>query len=623
MWHRLPFEREAAAGRLRAARRRRGAAGASGSRFPPARATLGVDRERACRSAGTTSFRRCSVAGAGVRDRAPRRHQRALSRVRRRRRLPRSAVVAAGGLGVGAGARRSRIRCSGSATATRGAGAACSSCVPLPTAWPVYVSQAEASAYARWRGARLPTEAEFQRAAYGIARRRAPSSVGRRAARRDATASSISRAGIPSRPAAIRRARARGASTISSATAGSGRSTPFAPFPGFQRDAVVSGVLGRLLRRRALRDEGRVAGDGARTAAADVPQLVPRRGIRTSMRPSAARPSRSLAPPPSSTASRRDVRRATSQYYLTLPPRQLPSRYFYDALGSALFEAICRAAVVRHHARRDARCSRAHGREILAPPRRSATIVELGPGSGDKLATLLVGAPPAAARARLCTWSTSRRARSTHATRTLPRRCRAVDVVHARGDLRGRPGRGDRAQPRPPGATLVLFLGSNIGNFDPPGADAFLRGVRAALAAGDALLIGADLVKPESRAAARLRRSARRHRRVQPQPAGPHQPRARRRLRPRRASRHRARLERRGVARRDAPGQPSARSSVRVPGAGARGHASRPARRSGPRAPTSTSPTASSRCSAAPASRVSISGSTRTQGFALTLVEAR
>jgi formylglycine-generating enzyme required for sulfatase activity len=39
--------------------------------------------------------------------------------------------------------------------------------IPLPASWPVYVSHAEASAYARWAGKKLPTEEQWQRAAYG------------------------------------------------------------------------------------------------------------------------------------------------------------------------------------------------------------------------------------------------------------------------------------------------------------------------------------------------------------------------------------------------------------------------------------------------------------------------
>jgi L-histidine Nalpha-methyltransferase len=60
------------------------------------------------------------------------------------------------------------------------------------------------------------------------------------------------------------------------------------------------------------------------------------------------------------------------------------------------------------------------------------------------------------------------------------------------------PGLRDAVARRPPqGAMLVLFLGSNIGNFHEAGAAAFLRDVRANLRPGDGFLLGADLVKPE------------------------------------------------------------------------------------------------------------------------------
>ncbi len=76
------------------------------------------------------------------------------------------------------------------------------------------------------------------------------------------------------------------------------------------------------------------------------------------MQPSAARHKTAGPEPIDSLAG--DV-----QYYLTLTPRQLPSRYFYDALGSALFEAICELPWYRiTHAER-ALLER-HAREIFA-----------------------------------------------------------------------------------------------------------------------------------------------------------------------------------------------------------------------------------------------------------------
>lgn len=175
-------------------------------------------------------------------------------------------------------------------------------------------------------------------------------------------------------------------------------------------------------------------------------------------------------------------------YYLRLDPKQLPSRYFYDPLGSALFEAICHLPWYSI-TRAEQRLLTAQGPEILQRISSLSTIVELGPGSGEKV-SLLVRAARSMPSLTVHLVDVSSAALDL-ATRTL----NAYDVKVERhqasyeAGLESLPGRRGR--------TLVLFLGSNIGNFDPPGADEFLRTIRRALRPDDALLIGADLVKPE------------------------------------------------------------------------------------------------------------------------------
>jgi L-histidine Nalpha-methyltransferase len=183
------------------------------------------------------------------------------------------------------------------------------------------------------------------------------------------------------------------------------------------------------------------------------------------------------------------------QYYLALQPRQLPSRYFYDALGSALFEAICQLPWYRI-TRAELGLLRAHGREILSRVPRLSTLVELGPGSGEKLTTLVDSGRVVASHLRLHLIDVSPTALAV-AARALA----ALENVEVHlHEASYEPGLAEvTARPAAEGRTLALFLGSNLGNFDRPGADAFLHGIRAALRPGDALLLGADLVKPEHR----------------------------------------------------------------------------------------------------------------------------
>jgi dimethylhistidine N-methyltransferase len=180
------------------------------------------------------------------------------------------------------------------------------------------------------------------------------------------------------------------------------------------------------------------------------------------------------------------------RYYLSLEPRQLPSRYLYDPLGSALFDAICQLPWYQL-TRAEMRLLHAQARRIFALLEPVTRIVELGSGSGEKLATL-IGDAARAGDLELHLIDVSTLALDTSA-RALSAFERVRVVTHQApyeiGLLEL------RAEAPAAGRTLALFLGSNIGNFDPAGADALLTQIRAALDPGDALLIGADLVKPE------------------------------------------------------------------------------------------------------------------------------
>ena len=89
------------------------------------------------------------------------------------------------------------------------------------------------------------------------------------------------------------------------------------------------------------------------------------------------------------------------EYYLALEPRQLPSRYLYDALGSALFDTICELPWYGI-TRAELGLLATHGRAILAhsaTPTKLSRIVELGPGNGTKLRTLIEAADDGPAEA--------------------------------------------------------------------------------------------------------------------------------------------------------------------------------------------------------------------------------
>ena len=171
--------------------------------------------------------------------------------------------------------------------------------------------------------------------------------------------------------------------------------------------------------------------------------------------------------------------------------KELPSKYLYDELGSALFDAIC---VLPEYglSRAGMRMLKAHSGEIVSRVPGPVCVAELGSGSGQQTRWILE--------------SLARRQRVNYYPIDISGsalfRCQQelghMDMVSVVGFERAYlEGLQEVAARRTEGERLfVLFLGSTIGNFDRPAGDQFLRDVRSILHEGDALLLTTDLEKP-------------------------------------------------------------------------------------------------------------------------------
>lgn len=179
---------------------------------------------------------------------------------------------------------------------------------------------------------------------------------------------------------------------------------------------------------------------------------------------------------------------------LALSPRELQSKYLYDRLGSRLFEAICRLPWYTITRAELGLLSR-HAAEVAAELPDPLTLTELGPGDGEKIA--LLAAALVRDRSALATHLIDISQSALDQTERRLGRYEGVSVVGHRASYEEglrRVAKGRNGD----GGLVVLFLGSNLGNFDRAAAAEFLAAIRGTLRPGDALLLGADLVKPES-----------------------------------------------------------------------------------------------------------------------------
>src|SRR6202142_116678 len=171
--------------------------------------------------------------------------------------------------------------------------------------------------------------------------------------------------------------------------------------------------------------------------------------------------------------------------------KELPSKYLYDDVGSALFEVISHLPEYGL-TRADERLLQRHAGEIVELLDAPVAVAELGSGSGKKTRWIL----EALGRWQRTFYYPVEISRS--ALAMCERELSDIDSISIVGFEREYlDGLLEVAAHRQRGQHfLVLFLGSTIGNFDRPAGVKFLAEVRRILEPGDSLLLGTDLEKP-------------------------------------------------------------------------------------------------------------------------------
>ena len=174
---------------------------------------------------------------------------------------------------------------------------------------------------------------------------------------------------------------------------------------------------------------------------------------------------------------------------LTALPKHLPAKLFYDEIGSQLFEQITELPEY-YLTRTERSILERYAVDIVQQAGASLTLVELGAGTATKTCVLIEELVQRQSRTLFYPIDVSASALD-EAVRNMSEQFPTLRVNPIVADYTG----GVPALSRISGRKLVLYIGSSIGNFEPPQAIRVLRRIRQTLRSGDALLLGADFAK--------------------------------------------------------------------------------------------------------------------------------